>query len=143
MSAQPVKMKIEVVVIPVSDVDRAKRFYTELGWRPDLDASTADEYQVVAVRTQLLAHGIEVGEPFYDAGGLFHHAEREMLTPGLQPQRNSYGTYATFRDPDGNSWVIQEIIERLTGDRDGGPLTSVSALQDSLRRAKAAAGRTP
>jgi catechol 2,3-dioxygenase-like lactoylglutathione lyase family enzyme len=178
-TAQPAEMKIEVVVIPVSDVDRAKRFYADLGWRLDLDITADDQYRViqftppgsscsiifgrgvttaapgsaqglhlivsdiVAVRAQLLAQGIEVGEPFYDAGGLFHHASRESLTEGLQPQRNSYGSYASFRDPDGNAWVFQEITVRLTGDLDGGPLRAVSGLQASLRRAKAAAHGKP
>src|ERR1700730_4683861 len=178
-TTQPTEMKIEVVVIPVSDVDRAKRFYADLGWRLDLDITADEEYRViqftppgsscsiifgrgvttaapgsaqglhlivsdiVAVRAQLLARGIEVGEPFYDAGGLFHHASRESLTEGLQPQRNSYGSYASFRDPDGNAWVFQEITVRLTGDLDGGPLRAVSGLQASLRRAKAAAHGKP
>jgi catechol 2,3-dioxygenase-like lactoylglutathione lyase family enzyme len=178
-TAQPAEMKIEVVVIPVSDVDRAKRFYADLGWRLDLDITADDQYRViqftppgsscsiifgrgvttaapgsaqglhlivpdiVAVRAQLLARGIEVGEPFYDAGGLFHHASRESLAEGLQPQRNSYGSYASFRDPDGNAWVFQEITVRLTGDLDGGPLRSVNGLQASLRRAKAAVPSKP
>jgi catechol 2,3-dioxygenase-like lactoylglutathione lyase family enzyme len=178
-TAQPAEMKIEVVVIPVSDVDRAKRFYADLGWRLDLDITADDQYRViqftppgsscsiifgrgvttaapgsaqglhlivsdiVAVRAQLLARGIEVSEPFYDAGGLFHHASQESLTQGLQPQRNSYGSYASFHDPDGNAWVFQEITVRLTGDVDGGPLRSVSGLQASLRRAKAAAHDKP
>lgn len=173
--AQPADMKIEVVVVPVSDVDRAKRFYAELGWRLDLDITADEQYRViqftppgsscsiifgegvtlappgsaqglhlvvsdlVAVRTQLLERGIQVGEPFFDAGGLFHHVKQESLTQGLQPQRNSYGSYATFRDPDGNAWVLQEITVRLTGDENGGPLGTVRGLQDSLRRAKAAA----
>ena len=178
-TTQPTEMKIEVVVVPVSDVDRAKRFYAALGWRLDMDITADDEYRViqftppgsscsiifgrgvttaapgsaqglhlivsdiVAVRAQLLARGIEVGEPFYDAGGLFHHASRESLTEGLQPQRNSYGSYASFRDPDGNAWVFQEITVRLTGDLDGGPLRAVNGLQASLRRAKAAAHGKP
>jgi catechol 2,3-dioxygenase-like lactoylglutathione lyase family enzyme len=173
--AQPADMKIEVVVVPVSDVDRAKRFYAELGWRLDLDITADEQYRViqftppgsscsiifgegvtlappgsaqglhlvvadlVAVRTQLLERGIQVGEPFFDAGGLFHHVKQESLTQGLQPQRNSYGSYACFRDPDGNAWVLQEITVRLTGDENGGPLGTVRGLQDSLRRAKAAA----
>jgi len=173
--AQPADMKIEVVVVPVSDVDRAKRFYAELGWRLDLDITADEQYRViqftppgsscsiifgegvtvappgsaqglhlvvsdlVAVRTQLLERGIQVGEPFFDAGGLFHHVKQESLTQGLQPQRNSYGSYATFRDPDGNAWVLQEITVRLTGDENGGPLGTVRGLQDSLSRAKAAA----
>jgi hypothetical protein len=94
---------------------------------------------LVAVRAQLQAHGVEVSEPFYDAGGLFHHADPRSLTQGLQPQRNSYGSYASVRDPDGNTWVFQEVTVRLTGDANGGPLTSVGALQASFRRAKAAA----
>ena len=173
--APPTEMRIEVIVIPVSDVDRAKRFYADLGWRLDLDITADEEYRViqftppgsscsiifgrgvttaapgsaqgvhlvasdiVGARAQLLAGGIEVSEPFYDAGGLFHHVSRESLTQGLQPQRNSYGSYASFRDPDGNTWVLQEITVRLTGELDGGPLRSVNGLQASLRRAKAAA----
>jgi catechol 2,3-dioxygenase-like lactoylglutathione lyase family enzyme len=176
-TAPPTEMKIEVVVVPVADVDRAKQFYADLGWRLDLDAAPDERYRVVqftppgsscsiifgkgissaapgsaqglhlvvpdlvTARTGLLARGISVSDPFYDAGGLFHHADREALTPGLQPQRNSYGSYASFRDPDGNSWTLQEITVRLTGDEHGGPLTSVGALQASLRRAKAAAER--
>jgi catechol 2,3-dioxygenase-like lactoylglutathione lyase family enzyme len=171
-------MKIEVIVLPVSDVDRAKRFYTDLGWRLDLDITADDSYRVIqftppgsscsiifgrgvtiaapgsatglhlivadltAARARLLEQGIEVGEPFYDAVGLFHHAKPEALTLGLQPQRNSYGSYASLRDPDGNTWVLQEISVRLTGDEDGGPLSTVRGLQDSLRRAKAAAQST-
>ena len=174
-TTQPTEMKIEVVVVPVSDVDRAKRFYAALGWRLDMDITADDEYRViqftppgsscsiifgkgvtaatpgsgegvhlivpdiVAARAQLLSQGVEISEPFYDAGGLFHHARRGALTQGLQPQRNSYGSYASFRDPDGNTWVLQEITVRLTGELDGGPLKSVNGLQASLRRAKAAA----
>ena len=174
-TAQPAEMKIEVVVIPVSDVDRARRFYADLGWRLDLDIAADEEYRViqftppgsscsiifgrgvttaapgsavgvhlivsdiVAARARLLAGGIEVSGPFYDAGGLFHHVSRESLTQGLQPQRNSYGSYASFRDPDGNTWVLQEITVRLTGELNGGPLRSVNGLQASLHRAKAAA----
>jgi predicted enzyme related to lactoylglutathione lyase len=173
-SALSVQMSIEVIVIPVTDVDRAKRFYSNLGWRLDLDATANEQYRViqftppgsscsvifgkgittaapgsaqglhlivsdiVTARAQLLTSGIAVSEPFYDAGGLFHHANPEGLTQGLQPQRNSYGTYATFNDPDGNTWVFQEVTVRLTGDVNGGPLTSMSALKDSLRRAVAA-----
>ena len=177
-TTQPTEMKIEVVVVPVSDVDRAKRFYAALGWRLDMDITADDEYRViqftppgsscsiifgrgvtaaapgsgqgvhlivpdiVTACAQLLNQGVEVTEPFYDAGGLFHHARREALTQGLQPQRNSYGSYASFRDPDGNTWVLQEITVRLTGEVDGGPLKSVNGLLASLGRAKAAAGTT-
>jgi catechol 2,3-dioxygenase-like lactoylglutathione lyase family enzyme len=172
--SQPIEMKVEVLILPVSEVDRAKRFYTDLGWRLDLDITVDEAYRVVqftppgsscsiifgtgvttaapgssqgvhlvvsdiaAARAELLAKGIEVGEPFYDSSGLFHHANRNSLTPGLQPQRNSYGTYASFRDPDGNVWVLQEITVRLTGELKGGPLLSVAGLKASLRRALAA-----
>jgi catechol 2,3-dioxygenase-like lactoylglutathione lyase family enzyme len=174
-TSQSAEMKVEVVVIPVSDADRAKRFYAGLGWRLDLDITADKEYRViqftppgsacsiifgrgvttaapgtaigvhlvvsdiVAARAQLIAGGIEVSEPFYDAGGLFHHASRNYLTQGLQPQRNSYGSYASFRDPDGNTWTLQEITVRLSGELDGGPLRSVNGLLASLRRANAAA----
>ena len=173
--AVPAEMKIEVIVIPVADVERAKRFYATLGWRLDLDVTTDPQFRVVqftppgsacsiifghgvtteapgsarglhlivsdlvTVCAQLNSRGIEVSEPFYDAGGLFHHADPRQLTPGLQPQRNSYGSYASLRDPDGNRWVFQEVTLRLAGDADGGALTSLSALQASFRRAKAAA----
>jgi catechol 2,3-dioxygenase-like lactoylglutathione lyase family enzyme len=156
-------------------VDRAKRFYANLGWRLDLDVTADPQYRVVqftppgsscsiifgrgisaaapgsaqglhlivsdlvAVCAQLQARGVEVSEPFYDASGLFHHADPRGVTQGLQPQRNSYGSYASLRDPDGNTWIFQEVTVRLTGDANGGPLTSVSALQASFRRAKAAA----
>ena len=175
MGRDEVEMKLEVVVIPVSDVDRAKSFYTKLGWRLDLDAAPNAEYRVVqftppgsscsiifgrgvtqaapgsaqglhlivpdivALRNQLVARGIGVSEPFYDPSGLFHHAQAGAVIQGLQPQRNSYGSYASFSDPDGNTWVVQEVTVRLTGDEHGGPLTSISALQASFRRAVAAA----
>ncbi|HTC45100.1 MAG TPA: VOC family protein [Steroidobacteraceae bacterium] len=168
-------MNIEVIVIPVSDVDRAKRFYSKLGWRLDLDVAPSDDYRVIqftppgsscsvifgrgvssavpgsaqglhlvvsdleVVRRRLLAAGIEVSEPFYDRSGLFHHIRTDALAQGLQPQRNSYGSCASFEDPDGNSWTFQEVTVRLAGDENGGALTSVSALQAAFQKAKAAA----
>jgi catechol 2,3-dioxygenase-like lactoylglutathione lyase family enzyme len=169
---QPAEMKIEVIVIPVSDVDRAKRFYSELGWRLDLDIAASDEYRavqftppgsscsimfgrgittaapgsaqglhiivsdIVAARTQLVNRGIDVSEPFHDPGGLFHHASRDGIRSGLQPQRRSYGSYASLTDPDGNGWVLQEVTGRLLGDVDtGGTLTSMMGLQRALERA--------
>ena len=145
-------MKLEIVVIPVSDVDRAKRFYGELGWRLDLDFKAGDDYRViqftppgsgcsvmfgknitaaapgsaqalhlvvsdiVAVRNELLRRGIEISEPFHDTGGVFHHADATRVVRGLNPQRQSYASYASFSDPDGNGWLLQEITERLSGD---------------------------
>ena len=170
--SQLIEMKIEVIVIPVSDVDRAKHFYTSLGWRLDLDIATSDEYRavqltppgsscsimigqgitsappgsvqglhlivsdIVAARTQLLNRGVMVSEPFHDPGGVFHHADSKSLRTGLQPQRRTYGSYASFSDPDGNSWVLQEVTGRLLGDVDtGGTLTSAVRLKRALQRA--------
>jgi len=171
--SQRIEMKIEVIVIPVSDVVRAKHFYGELGWRLDLDIATGEDYRavqftppgsscsimfgrgittaapgsaqnlhlivpdIVAARTQLLERGIKVGELFHDPGGLFHHADRRCIRNGLQPQRHSYGSYASFCDPDGNGWVFQEVTVRLLGDVDtGGTLTSVNGLLRALRHAE-------
>jgi catechol 2,3-dioxygenase-like lactoylglutathione lyase family enzyme len=171
--SQPVEMSIEVIVVPVSDVVRAKHFYGELGWRLDLDIDTSNDYRavqftppgsscsimfgrgittapprsaqnlhlivsdIVAARTQLLDRGIPVGEPFHDPGDLFHHTDRKDILNGLQPQRRSYGSYASFCDPDGNGWVFQEVTVRLLADVDtGGTLTSVNGLLRALRHAE-------
>ena len=147
-------MKLEIVVIPVTDVDRAKRFYTSLGWRLDIDFKSGDDYRVIqftppgsgcsvmfgknitaaapgsaqslhlivtdieAVRHDLRHRGIEVSEPFHDTGGVFHHADGKLVASGLNPQRQSYASYASFSDPDGNGWVLQEVTVRLSGDID-------------------------
>lgn len=91
---KPGEMKLEVIPLPVSDVDRAKEFYTGLGWRLDADLNFGD------VRG--------VSEPF-------HREDDGNIAPGPHPERRSYFTYATFSDPDGNSWLLQEITERLPG----------------------------
>jgi catechol 2,3-dioxygenase-like lactoylglutathione lyase family enzyme len=149
-----VPMRIEVLVVPVSDVDRAKAFYHErLGWRLDVDAGgggyravhltppgshasvlfgagvSSDEPgsldgvvlavdDIDAAREDLISRGVEVSELFHDAtgelGGGFH-AGIEGRAPGRDPQNRSYGTYASFTDPDGNKWLLQEITERLPG----------------------------
>ena len=145
-------MKLEVVVLPVTDVDRAKRFYSTLGWRLDLDFSKGRDYRVVqftppgsacsvifgrnvtgaapgaarglhlvvadvlAVRNELVQRGVDVGEPFHDAGGVFHHADGSGLIKGANPERKSYASYASFSDPDGNLWFLQEITARLSAD---------------------------
>jgi catechol 2,3-dioxygenase-like lactoylglutathione lyase family enzyme len=148
-----IDMKLEIVVIPVSNVDRAKRFYGSLGWRLDLDYSAVeDDYRVIqftppgsgcsvifgnnvtaavpgsvqgvhlivsdiqAACDDLLRRGITVGEPFHDTGGVFHHANGQQIVRGPNPQRQSYASYASFTDPDGNSWVLQEITVRLSPD---------------------------
>jgi catechol-2,3-dioxygenase len=87
-----VDMKLEVVVLPVTDADRAKQFYESLGWRLDADVAT--------------------GEVFHDEGGVFDHAgTKGRVCPG----RSSYGSWASFSDPDGNGWLLQEITTRLPG----------------------------
>jgi catechol 2,3-dioxygenase-like lactoylglutathione lyase family enzyme len=143
-SAATVDLKLEVVVIPVSDVDRAKRFYEGLGWRLDGDFVNGDRravqltppgspssihfgtglttavpgsvqglYLVVddieAARAELLAKGADVTEPFHFASVL------GPRLPGLDPERRSYASHALLRDPDGNSWLLQEVKTRLPG----------------------------
>lgn len=144
-AAATVDLKLEVVVIPVSDVDRAKRFYEGLGWRLDADFSGGDHWRGVqvtppgspcsihfgkgittaapgsaqnlylvvsdieAARTELMARGANVSEAFH------YTAFGGPRVPGREPNGRSYGTYATFSDPDGNTWLLQEITTRLPG----------------------------
>jgi uncharacterized protein GlcG (DUF336 family)/catechol 2,3-dioxygenase-like lactoylglutathione lyase family enzyme len=169
-------MKLEVVVIPVADADRAKRFYGDLGWRLDIDYSAGDNYRVIqftppgsgcsimfgnnmstatpgsakglhlivsdiqATREDLLRRGIAVSEPFHDAGGLFHHAEGKSLVSGPNPQRKSYASYASFSDPDGNAWVLQEVTARLTGHINDGDTSFTPELTNVVRHAAAGNG---
>jgi catechol 2,3-dioxygenase-like lactoylglutathione lyase family enzyme len=146
-------MKLEVVVVPVSDVDRAKDFYKRLRFREDVDYVGGNDYRVVQLtppgsacsiifgkgitsarpgsiarlvlavsdidvaRDELRSHGVEVSV-FHDAGGGLgggFYAGTEARAPGPDPQRRSYATYASFSDPDGNVWLLQEIKERLPG----------------------------
>jgi catechol 2,3-dioxygenase-like lactoylglutathione lyase family enzyme len=170
-------MKLEVVVIPVSDVDRAKAFYEGLGWRLDADFATGPDFRVVqltppgsdasvifgtnvtaaapgsveglqlvaedveAARDELAAHGVEA-EVWHDAGGVFHHGGTDARVPGPDPDRASYGSFASFDDPDGNGWVVQEITTRLPGRVRETPTAfgSPAELADALRRAAAAHG---
>ncbi|MGJ7506387.1 VOC family protein [Variovorax sp. GT1P44] len=149
--AGAVEMKLEVVVLPVSDVDRAKRFYGGLGWRLDADFANGDDLRVVqltppgspcsvifgknvtastpgsiqdlmlivhdieAARAELIGHGVDVSPVFHDEGGVFHHAGTKGRVPGLDPQGRSYCSWASFSDPDGNGWLLQEITTRLPG----------------------------
>ncbi len=89
------ELKLEVVVLPVSDVDRAKRFEV--------------------ARAALVGRGVDVSEVFHDAGGVFYHAGTRGRVPGPAPERATYGSFASFKDPDGNSWMLQEITTRLPG----------------------------
>jgi catechol 2,3-dioxygenase-like lactoylglutathione lyase family enzyme len=172
-----VDMKLELVVIPVTDVDRAKAFYSRLGWRVDADfangalrvvqftppgsaCSIVFGHDVTAqpagsawglqlsvsdievARADLAAKGVEVSEVFHDVGGMFHHAGTEGRIPGPDPTRRSYASFASFRDPDGNVWWLQEITSRLPGRVNGEDTTYTSAgeLAAALRRAEAAHG---
>jgi catechol 2,3-dioxygenase-like lactoylglutathione lyase family enzyme len=171
-AANTVEMKLEVIVIPVSDVDRAKRFYRDLGWRLDIDYKDGDDYRVIqftppgsgcsvifgrnvtseapgstkglhlivsdiqAAREEMIRNGIEVSEPFHDAGGIFHHSNAKGVTKGANPQRKSYASYASFSDPDGNGWVFQEVTARLTGHIEAGDTSFTPELTNFVRRAQ-------
>jgi catechol 2,3-dioxygenase-like lactoylglutathione lyase family enzyme len=144
-------MKLEVVVVPVSDVDKAKDFYQGLGWRLDADFAKSKDFRVVqltppgspcsiifgtgltsavpgsadglqlvvtdidAARAELTSRGAEVSDVFHDAGGVFHHAGSEGRAAGPAPQHQSYGSFVSFSDPDGNGWFVQEVTTRLPG----------------------------
>jgi catechol 2,3-dioxygenase-like lactoylglutathione lyase family enzyme len=149
-------LKLEVIVIPVSDVDRAKGFYKgKLGFREDIDYAAPDGgFRVIqftppgskasiilgkgvtaatpgsvdrlvlavddieAARRELVSKGVDVGEIFHDAGGGLgggFYADAKKRAAGMDPQRRSYASYATFRDPDGNVWMLQDLRERLSG----------------------------
>ena len=174
-------MKLEVLVLPVSDVDRAKRFYEKLGFRIDVDYKANEDYRVIQAtppgspasiifgkgitsaqpgsvdrlvlavydiddaRSELLSHGVEVSEPFHDAGGGLgggFHVGSEGRAPGRDPEGRSYGSYASFSDPDGNVWLLQEIRERLPGRVTSSSLNGneTRVLLDALKNAAAAHG---
>jgi catechol 2,3-dioxygenase-like lactoylglutathione lyase family enzyme len=171
-------MKLEVIVVPVSDVDRAKQFYGNLGWRLDADVVTDDDFRVIqftppgspcsvifgknvtaavpgtaqglhlivsdveAARAELAKRGVDVSEVFHDAGGVFHHAGENARLRGPHPGRRSYGSFASFSDPDGNGWLFQEVTARLPGriDADETMFASSTDLEAALRRAAAAHG---
>jgi catechol 2,3-dioxygenase-like lactoylglutathione lyase family enzyme len=149
--AEPADMKLEVVVLGVSDVDRAKAFYENLGWRLDADFDSGDGFRVVqltphnsaasiifgkgitsakpgsadsltlavddidAARNDLAARGVAVSEVFHFAGGPFNNAVENPRVGGRDPQGRSYYSFASFEDPDGNGWLLQEIQTRFPG----------------------------
>ncbi|MFG2126126.1 VOC family protein [Streptomyces sp. NPDC048710] len=154
-------MKLELFVLPVSDVDRARAFYEKAGFRLDLAKDVTEDFRVVHLtppgseasiifgkglttaapgstqglylvvtdiekaRAELAGRGIEVSEVFHDDKGLFfhghdagevtHNGQGQRRNAGPHPERASYGSYATFSDPDGNGWVLQEITQRAPG----------------------------
>jgi catechol 2,3-dioxygenase-like lactoylglutathione lyase family enzyme len=150
-----VDMKFEVVVIPVSDVDHAKEFYGRLGWRLDADFRFDNGFHVVqftppgsvvsdieAARTELMARGVTVSEVFHPGTpeAQFQPAGR---IAGPAPDHATYRSFATFRDPDGNGWLLQEVTTRLPGRIEAATTSFASAsdLASALRRAEAAHGQ--
>lgn len=146
------ELRLEVVVLPVSDIEQAKSFYRDtLGFRFDAEFDAGDGFHIVqvtppgspasiifgtgvtnavpgsveglvlavtdidAARAALAARGVAVSDVFHDAGGVFYHAGTKDRVPGPDPGRATYGSFASFADPDGNSWMLQEITTRLPG----------------------------
>lgn len=170
--ARPIDMKFEVTAIPVSDVDRSKRFYSSLGWRLDADFVVGDTFRGVqytppgsaasvhfgkgvtpaapgsasglflvvsdieAARAELVSRGADVSDIFHLAG------PGHPPVPGLDPERRSYFSYASFKDPDGNTWLLQEVTARFPDRIDSGTTTYASKadLAAAMRRASAAHG---
>jgi catechol 2,3-dioxygenase-like lactoylglutathione lyase family enzyme len=175
-------MKFEIVVIPVSDVDRAKQFYAKLGWRLDADYDDGKGFRIIqftppgsgcsiifgknvtpaapgsaqglylivsdiqAARQALLDRGIQISEVFHN-DGVYAGTDEPFLfgrvrVSGPDPQHQSYRSFASFRDPDGNGWLFQEITTRLAGRLDPAATTFASAvdLASAMRRASVAHG---
>jgi len=179
-SVRKVDLKLEVVAIPVSDVDRAKEFYGGLGWRLDADFPFDNGFRVVqftppgsgasiqfgtnltsaapgsaqvlylivsdieAAREDLAAHGVEVSEVFHAGtpGAQFQRDGTSGHVSGPAPDHESYRSFATFSDPDGNGWLLQEVTTRLPGRIDSAEtaFASTADLASALRRAEAAHG---
>jgi catechol 2,3-dioxygenase-like lactoylglutathione lyase family enzyme len=178
-----VDMKFEIVVIPVSDVDRAKEFYGRLGCRLDADYENGKDFRVIqftppgsgcsiifgknvtpatpgsaqglylivsdiqAARKALLDRGVEITEVFHDSAGVHAGTDEPYLfgrvrVSGPDAEHRSYRSFASFRDPDGNGWLFQEITTRLPGRIDPATTTFASAndLASAFRRAEAAHG---
>ena len=171
-TAATVDLKLEVVVLPVSDVDRAKRFYGSLGWRLDADFAFDNGFRVVqftppgsgcsvqfgtnitsaapgsaqgvylivsdieAARDELVARGAKISEVFHAGtpGAQFQRDGTSGRVSGPAPDHASYGSFATFSDPDGNSWLLQEIKTRLPGR--GLSNSDVATLTELLREAE-------
>ena len=173
-----VDMKFEIVIIPVSDVDRAKEFYTRLGWRLDGDFANGDDWRgiqftppgsgcsvifgknvtpaapgsaqglylivsdIEAARKELLDRGVEVSEVFHGGNNVYAGPDEPYLfgrirMSGPDPEHRSYRSFASFLDPDGNGWLLQELTTRLPGRIDSAATTfaSVSDLASAMRRA--------
>ena len=177
-------MKFEVVILPVSDVDRAKEFYQRLGWRLDADFAQGNDWRGVqftppgsgcsiifgknvtaaapgsaqglylivsdieASRKELLDRGIQISEVFHGAGDKYSGTDEPYLfgkirVNGPDAEHGSYRSFASFRDPDGNGWFLQEVTTRLPGRVDSATTTFASAsdLASAMRRAETAHGQ--
>jgi catechol 2,3-dioxygenase-like lactoylglutathione lyase family enzyme len=146
--ARPLDMKLEVVILPVSDAERAKQFYASLGWREDADFPISEDLRIVqftppgsqasiifgtgvtpavpgsvgslllavddvdVARAELIDRGVDVSEVFH---GVAFSDDRQDRVPGADPERKSYSSFASFSDPDGNEWLLQEVTTRLPG----------------------------
>jgi catechol 2,3-dioxygenase-like lactoylglutathione lyase family enzyme len=178
-----VDMKFEIVIVPVSDVDRAKAFYASLGWRLDADyAAPSGDFRVIqftppgsgcsvifgqnvtaaapgsaqglylivsdieAARAELIGRGVTVSEVFHGADGVYAGPDEPYLfgrirVGGPHPERSSYRSFASFRDPDGNGWLFQEVTSRQPGRVEGDTaFGSAAELRAALWRAATAHG---
>jgi catechol 2,3-dioxygenase-like lactoylglutathione lyase family enzyme len=176
-------MKFEIVIIPVSDIDRAKEFYAKLGWRLDAEFDSGKDFRIIqftppgsgcsiifgknvtpaapgsskgmylivsdieAARKELLSRGVNVSEVFHGAADAYTGKDEAYLfgsirLGGPDPEHRSYRSFASFNDPDGNGWLLQEITTRLPGriDSSATSFATVSDLAGALRRAEAAHG---
>jgi catechol 2,3-dioxygenase-like lactoylglutathione lyase family enzyme len=178
-SVATVDMKLEVVVIPVSDVDRAKEFYSRLGWRLDADRAAGNKFRLVqftppgsgssvqfgvnltsaapgsaqgtllivsdieTARRQLVANGVDASEVFHCETGTGCRFEGiDIRVSGPQPERLSYFSFVSFKDPDGNGWLLQEVTKRLPGRVAGETsYSSVRGLAQAMTRAAMAHGQ--
>jgi catechol 2,3-dioxygenase-like lactoylglutathione lyase family enzyme len=179
-----VATNLEIVVIPVSDVDRAKEFYSRLGWRLDADYDNGTDFRVIQftppgsgcsvifgknvtaaapgsaqglymivsdiedARAELLGIGVAISEIFHGGNGVYSGPDEPFLfgrirVSGPDPEHRSYRSFASFHDPDGNGWLLQEITTRLPGRIDPATTAFASAtdLASALRRAAAAHGQ--
>lgn len=162
-----IDFKLEVIAVPVTDLERAKRFYTDLGWRLDADFAVSDGWRAIqftppgspcsihfgkadasapvrglflvvsdieAARADLVDRGIEVSPVFHRPG------PGQPAIDGVDPEHHSYASFASFSDPDGNNWLLQEVTERFPGRIDGEEtkFTSLNDLATALRRAETA-----
>jgi catechol 2,3-dioxygenase-like lactoylglutathione lyase family enzyme len=167
--ADSIDLKLEVVVVPVADVERAKTFYLGLGWRLDADFSNGSGWRVVhltpngspcsimfgsglttiapgsaqgmmlvvddieAARAKLIAGAADVSEVFHFDGGL-HVTGSTGRLPGIDPQRESYRSWVSFSDPDGNGWLVQEVKQRRPGRGLGRDVATLTGLLREAER---------